>query len=87
MSYANPETVKRAQVILEAALKRPAKEQFAGMIARGIINDRGEVLYGGKPSTNGKKPSSRKSSGTSVKKKKPAAKKAAGGKSSNGKHS
>ncbi len=86
MSYANPETTKRTQAILEAANKRPAKEQIAAMIARGIIDERGRVLYGGKPATNGAKPA-RKSNGASAKKKTPATKKPTSGKSSNGEHS
>lgn len=86
MSYANPETVKKAQRILEANLKRPSEELFADMVARGIIDERGRVLYDGKPSSNYEKPANRKSNGTSVKKKKPAAKMPANSKSSNGKH-
>lgn len=87
MSYANPETTKRTQAILEAANKRPAKEQIAAMIARGIIDERGRVLYDGKPITDAKKHATRKSNGAATLKKKSAAKKQTSGKSSNGKHS
>lgn len=80
---ADPETIAKCRAILEEMKTRPPGELFADMIARGIINERGQVLYGDeKPS---KAP--RKSSGSTTSLKKRTKNKSANGKSSNGKHS
>ena len=67
MSYANPMTIERARAILEAALKGPSKDRIDAMIARGIIDEQGQVIHQDAEQSNGKK-----SNGSAAKKKKPA---------------
>lgn len=81
---ADPETIAKCRAIQEEIKAKAPGEVFADLIALGIINERGQVLYGDERPA---KISTRKSNGTTAKKKKPAAKKSTNGKSSNGKHS
>jgi hypothetical protein len=67
----DPETIKKIRTIVEANLARPRSERFADMIARGIIDEHGQVIYKDKESTNGKS----NGSAATKKKKKPASRK------------
>ena len=72
VNRSDPKIIEKARTILEANLARPRSERFADMIARGIIDEHGQVIHKDEAVSNGKK-----SNGAAAAKKKP----------SNGKHS
>jgi len=67
-----PEFIAKVRAIVEANLARPRSERVADMIARGIIDEQGRVLYKDDKPTNGKKSNG---SAAAKKKKKPVSRK------------
>ncbi len=66
-------TIAIAKAILEANLARPRGERVAAMIARGIIDEHGQVIHKDAEPSNGKKSNgSSAKNGSAAKKKKPA---------------
>jgi hypothetical protein len=66
----DPETIKKIRTIVEANLARPRSERFADMIARGIIDEHGQVIYKDEEPVNGRKSNgAAKKNGSAAKKK------------------